>query len=93
MVFGWSLGVKTDFLLRALGCGWLVVVTACKSCLGNGLVGLQQALRADNHAVVGDELLVADVQFFPAFWASPAHDNWGLEVRNQESGEVHFSPS
>jgi hypothetical protein len=36
-------------------------------------VGLQQALRADNHAIVGDKLLVADFKFLATLATGPAH--------------------
>jgi len=36
-------------------------------------VGLQQALRADDNAIIGNQLLVADFKLFTAFGTSPAH--------------------
>ena len=70
--FGW----RRCCVLGALGWGsdsiGLVIFCRDAGCR-DGLVGLQQALRADDHAVIGYELLVADFQFFTAFWTSPAH--------------------
>ena len=70
---GRCFGIKADAFL-SLGCWRIGPVGAwCDACLGHGLPCLQQALRADDHAIIGNQLLVADFQLFPAFRTSPAH--------------------
>ena len=85
LVFGWCFVLETDVLLRfAPGCccAWrFFVLAGGDTGFRDGLVGLQQALRADNDAVVGDELLVADLQFLTAFGTSPAHSLQALGSR------------
>ena len=70
LVFGRCVRVKVDTGILALA---LLVASCGDSGLRHGLTSLQQALRAHNHAVIGNELLVADFQFFSAFRTSPAH--------------------
>ncbi len=71
--FVFGRGVEIDaFLPSFRGVGRLVA-TWGDTGLGNGLAGLQQALRADDHAIIGDQLLVADFQLLAAFGTGPAH--------------------
>jgi len=74
VIFRWRAGVKGDISPWTLGWnGRLLVAAGADPGLGNGLAGLQQALRANDDAVVGDETLVADFELFTAFWTGPAH--------------------
>ena len=75
MSLGRNFGFKADGVLPPLSRRWRIGLAGTRgdTCLGNGLMCLQQALRADNHTVVGDELLVADIQLFTAFRTGPAH--------------------
>lgn len=71
--FVFGRGVEIDaFLPSFRGVGRLVAAWGDMG-LGNGLAGLQQALRADDHAIIGDQLLVADFQLLAAFGTGPAH--------------------
>ena len=70
---GRRFGIKVDAFLslgsRRVGPG----SARGDACLGHGLPCLQQALRADDHAIISNQLLVADFQLFPAFRTGPAH--------------------
>ena len=74
LVFGWGVSIETDGLLLAPGGSLGLVVAGADACLGHRLTYLQQTLRANDDTIVGDELLIADVQLFTAFRTSPAHD-------------------
>lgn len=77
-VLGWCVRAEINIPVLARSRLAWVIVTGPYPGFRNWLMGLQQALRADNHAVIGDELLVADFQLFAAFWAGPAHSFYSL---------------
>lgn len=71
-------GIETDALACVICSGRLSGLAGCDTALGHRLASLQQTLRAHDHAIVGNELLVADFQFFTAFRAGPAHSAYRI---------------